>query len=64
MLSGKFDNYYPTVSSQEPLFRLLGTPAAHKQRVEYDAGHTIPRTEMIRQVVGWMEKYWGTPTPR
>ena len=64
MLSGRFDYYYPTVSSQEPLFRLLGTPAEHKRRVEYEAAHNIPRNEMIKEVVGWMEKYWGKPTPR
>ena len=59
MLNGRFDNYYPTVSSQEPLFRLLGTPAERKRRVEYDAGHNIPRTEMIKEVVSFMERYWG-----
>jgi len=64
MLNGRFDNYYPTVSSQEPLFRLLGTPAEHKRRVVYDASHNIPRTDMIKEVVNWMEKYWGKPTPR
>jgi dienelactone hydrolase len=64
MLSGRFDNYYPTVSSQEPLFRLLGTPAEHKRRVVYEASHLIPRTETIKEVVGWMEKYWGPPAPR
>ena len=64
MLNGRFDNYYPTVSSQEPLFRLLGTPAEHKRRVVYDAAHNIPRTDMIKEVVNWMEKYWGKPTPR
>ncbi len=64
MLNGRFDNYYPTVSSQEPLFRLLGTPAEHKRRVEYDAAHNIPRTEMIKEVVSFMEKYWEKPTPR
>ncbi len=64
MLNGRFDNYYPTVSSQEPLFKLLGTPAEHKRRVVYEASHNIPRTEMIKEVVNWMEKYWGKPTPR
>ena len=64
MLNGRFDNYYPTVSSQEPLFRLLGTPAEHKRRVVYDGAHNIPRTDMIKEVVNWMEKYWGKPTPR
>ena len=64
MLSGKFDNYYPTVSSQEPLFKLLGTPAEHKVRREFEAGHTVPKAVMIREVVGWMDKNWGKPTPR
>ena len=63
MLNGRFDNYYPTVSSQEPLFRLLGTPAERKYRVVYEASHNLPRTDMIREVVNWMEKYWGKPTP-
>ena len=59
MLNGRFDHFFPTVSSQEPLFTLLGTPAEHKRRVVYDAAHDIPRTDMIKEVVNWMEKYWG-----
>jgi dienelactone hydrolase len=62
MLNGRFDYYFPTVSSQEPLFQLLGTPAEHKRRVVYEAGHIIPRNEMMKEVVNWMEKYWGPPT--
>jgi hypothetical protein len=27
MLNGRFDFFYPTEPSQEPMFRLLGTPA-------------------------------------
>jgi formylglycine-generating enzyme required for sulfatase activity/dienelactone hydrolase len=60
MLNGRFDFFYPTETSQEPMFRGLGTPAEHKRRVVYDASHTIPRNEMIKEFVGWMEKYWGT----
>ena len=64
MLNGRFDYFFPTASSQEPLFELLGTPAKHKRRVVYEASHNIPRNEMIKEVVNWMEKYWGPPTPR
>ena len=60
MLNGRFDFFFPTETSQEPMFRGLGTPAEHKRRVVYDASHTIPRNEMIKEFVGWMEKYWGT----
>jgi serine/threonine protein kinase len=28
----------------------------------YDSSHRIPRNEMIKEVVDWMEKYWGAPT--
>ena len=64
MLNGRFDYFFPTDSSQEPLFDLLGTPAEHKRHVVYEASHNIPRHEMIKEVVNWMEKYWGPPTPR
>ncbi len=52
----------PTETSHEPLFRMLGTPAEHKRRIVYDVSHTIPRNELIKEFVGWMEKYWGTPS--
>ena len=58
MLNGKLRLLLPDGSSQEPLFNLLGTPAEHKRRVVYETSHAIPRNEMIREVVNWMEKYW------
>jgi len=59
MLNGKYDFFFPTETSQEPMFRALGTPPADKHRVVYEASHTIPRTEMIKEFVGWLDKYWG-----
>jgi DNA-binding winged helix-turn-helix (wHTH) protein/cephalosporin-C deacetylase-like acetyl esterase len=64
MLNGRFDYFFPTASSQETLFEFFGTPPEHKRRVVYEASHNIPRNEMIKEVVNWMEKYWGPPTPR
>jgi formylglycine-generating enzyme required for sulfatase activity/tRNA A-37 threonylcarbamoyl transferase component Bud32 len=62
MLNGRYDYFYPTASSQEPMFNLLGTPAEHKRRVVYESSHMIPRNETIKEVVNWMEKYWGDPS--
>jgi len=59
MLNGRFDFIFPTDSSQEPMFRLLGTPAEHKRRVVYDTGHDIPRTEMIKETLNWLDRYLG-----
>ena len=64
MLNGRFDFFLPTDTSQEPMFRALGTPAEHKRRVVYDVSHTIPRNEQIKEFVGWMDKYWGPSSPR
>jgi hypothetical protein len=41
------------------MFDSLGTPAEHKRRVVYDTSHTIPRAELIKEFVGWMDRYWG-----
>ena len=40
----------------------LGTPPEHKRRVVYETSHMIPRNETIKEVVNWMEKYWGEPS--
>ncbi len=63
MLNGKYDFFFPTETSQEPMFRALGTPAEHKHRVVYDVSHTIPRSEMIKEYVAWLDKYWGVSSP-
>ena len=64
MLNGRYDFFYPTATSQEPMFQLLGTPSAHKRRIVYETSHNIPRNELIKEVVGWLDKYWGPPPSR
>lgn len=59
MLNGRFDYIFPTAGSQEPMFRLLGTPVEHKRRVVYDSGHDIPRNEMIKETFNWLDQYLG-----
>jgi eukaryotic-like serine/threonine-protein kinase len=59
MLNGRFDFFFPTESSQEPMFNLLGTAADRKRRVVYDTSHTIPRTELVREAVQWMDRHLG-----
>jgi hypothetical protein len=41
---------------------LLGTPAADKRRVAYDTGHNIPRPDLIRESLNWLDKYLGPVT--
>jgi serine/threonine protein kinase/dienelactone hydrolase len=59
MLNGRFDFIYPVGSSQEPMFRLLGTPPEHKRRMVYDTAHDIPRNEIIKETLNWLDRYLG-----
>src|SRR5271157_1438280 len=59
MLSGRLDFFFPVGSSQEPMFRFLGTPKECKRRVLYEAGHDIPRNQMIKETLNWLDRYLG-----
>jgi dienelactone hydrolase len=59
MLNGKYDFFYPTETSQLPMFRMLGAAPEHKRRVEYETGHSIPRNELIKEVLDWLDRYLG-----
>jgi cephalosporin-C deacetylase-like acetyl esterase len=59
MLNGRFDFIFPVGSSQEPMFQFLGTPKEQKRRVVYDTGHDIPRNELIKETLNWLDRYLG-----
>jgi hypothetical protein len=60
MLNGRDDFIFPVDICQNPLFRLLGAPAADKRHVLLDGGHIPPdRRAIIREVLGWLDKYLG-----
>jgi formylglycine-generating enzyme required for sulfatase activity/dienelactone hydrolase len=59
MLNGRYDYVFPGPISQEPMFRLLGTPNGQKRRAVYEGGHDIFRNVMIRESLGWLDRYLG-----
>lgn len=59
MLNGRYDFVFPVESSQLPMFRLLGTPKEHKRKILYDTGHNIPRNDMIKETLAWLDRYLG-----
>ncbi|MGA8216887.1 MAG: protein kinase [Candidatus Sulfotelmatobacter sp.] len=59
MLNGRFDFLFPVGSSQEPMFRLLGTPKEEIHRVVYGTSHDIPRDGMIKETLDWLDRYLG-----
>ena len=59
MLNGKHDMFFPVETSQKPMVNMLGTPAKDKRFVVYEAGHLVPRTELIKESLDWFDKYLG-----
>lgn len=59
MLNGKHDMFFPVDASQKPMFNFLGTPSKDKKIIIYDAGHTVPRDELIKESLFWYDKYLG-----
>lgn len=59
MLNGKHDMFFPVETSQKPMFNFLGTPAKDKKIIIYDAGHIVPRTDLIKESLNWFDHYLG-----
>ncbi|HUS20139.1 MAG TPA: dienelactone hydrolase family protein [Terriglobales bacterium] len=59
MLNGRYDFFFPVESSQEPFFRLLGSAKDQKKHIIFESGHNIPRNEMIRENLNWLDEYLG-----
>jgi dienelactone hydrolase len=59
MVNGRDDFRFPLEASQKPMFRLLGTPAEHKQHLVVPGGHVPARLEVIKATLGWLDRYLG-----
>jgi len=59
MLNGRYDFFFPVESNQEPFYRLLGSRKDQKKHILYDTGHNIPRNELIKETLNWLDQYLG-----
>ena len=59
MLNGKYDMIFPYETSAKPMFDLLGTPKGQKVLKVYDTDHNIPRNELIKETLAWLDRYLG-----
>jgi hypothetical protein len=61
MVNGRYDFTFSPERAQEPLYRMLGTPAADKRRVVFDTPHDISQNkpELSKEVLAWLDKYLG-----
>ena len=61
MLNGRDDFDFPIETSQKPMFRLIGTPAADKRHVLFDGGHVFPFARVEKDTLDWLDRYLGAP---
>jgi len=59
MLNGRYDFFFPVQSTQDPFFRLLGSRKDQKKHLIYETGHNIPRNELIKETLNWLDQYLG-----
>jgi formylglycine-generating enzyme required for sulfatase activity/dienelactone hydrolase len=61
MVNGRYDYTFPLETSQDPLFRMLGTHAIDKSHFVLDTPHDVSqqRATMIREVLAWLDRYLG-----
>jgi dienelactone hydrolase len=58
MMNGRYDSQF-ALEKTMALFKLLGTPAEHKQLKIYDTDHIPPRNEFIKETLAWLDRYLG-----
>jgi dienelactone hydrolase len=61
MVNGREDYVFSVENSQDPLFRMLGTPQADKRHVVLDTPHDVTeqRSQLVPVVLDWLDKYLG-----
>jgi eukaryotic-like serine/threonine-protein kinase len=60
MLNGKYDFFFPYETSQRPFFEMLGTGKENKRIIAYEGGHSVPRTQLVKESLAWLDRYFGT----
>jgi tRNA A-37 threonylcarbamoyl transferase component Bud32/dienelactone hydrolase len=63
MLNGRYDLSVPFETEARPMFERLGTPDRDKRLYISDTDHWIPRTELIRESLAWLDRYLGPVEP-
>jgi cephalosporin-C deacetylase-like acetyl esterase len=61
MLNGRYDMKFPLEESAKATLALLGTPEEDKLLKVYETDHFIPRNELIKETLAWLDKYFGIP---
>jgi formylglycine-generating enzyme required for sulfatase activity/predicted Ser/Thr protein kinase/cephalosporin-C deacetylase-like acetyl esterase len=59
MINGRYDQFFPLDTSQNVMFRSLGTPEKDKRHVVFESGHIPPHDQMVKEILDWLDRYQG-----
>ena len=59
MLNGKYDAIFPFERVVKPFYNLLGTPTTDKKLFIYETDHKVPKDELIKESLSWLDRYLG-----
>ncbi len=59
MLNGRYDHIFDLDKSVIPFFKLLAAPEADKRLCVYETGHSLPKRDIIKEILNWLDKYFG-----
>ena len=61
MVNGRYDYTFPVDKAQDPMFQMLGTPAADRSHVILDTPHDVTeqRPLLVKAVLDWLDRYLG-----
>ncbi len=59
LLNGRYDLIFPYESNAKIMYEKMGTRKEDKEQLLYDSAHAIPRNELIKETLRWLDKYLG-----
>lgn len=59
MLNSRYDQFLPVETASRRMYELLGTPPKDKRFVLYESGHALPRNELVKESLKWLDHYLG-----
>lgn len=62
MLNGRYDTLVSYKNSALPMFEMVATPAEDKVIEVYDTDHIPPKAEYVKEILNWLDKYFGPVT--
>jgi hypothetical protein len=59
MLNGRLDLNFALETAVRPTYNLLGTPEKDKKLVIYETDHYIPKKDVRKESLEWLDRYFG-----